>query len=49
MAVLSRRFAPDRCVVLDDSTRVQLDESGRLPVDARVLDLGGHIVELEAA
>jgi hypothetical protein len=48
MSVLARRFAPDRCLVLDDSTRVPLDD-GRLPPDARVVDTDGHIATLEAA
>jgi hypothetical protein len=49
MAVLARRFAPDRCLVLDDNTRVTLHEDGALPPDARVLDVEGHIATLEAA
>ncbi|MET0838516.1 MAG: hypothetical protein ABWY19_07035 [Marmoricola sp.] len=49
MSVLARRFAPAHCLVLDDSTRIPLDEEGRLPPDARVLDLEGHIATLEAA
>ena len=49
MSVLARRFAPARCLVLDDSTRVSLDEDGELPPEARVLDLEGHIGSLEAA
>ena len=49
MSVLARRFAAAHCLVLDDSTRVPLDDEGRLPPDARVLDLEGHIATLEAA
>ena len=49
MSLLARRFAPARCVVLDDGTRMQLDEDLRLPQDARVLDHEGHIATLEAA
>jgi len=49
MSVLARRFAPARCLVLDDATRVPLDGEGGLPPDARVLDLEGHIAKLEAA
>jgi hypothetical protein len=49
MSVLARRFAPARCLVLDDSTGVSLDDEGELPPDARVLDLEGHIATLEAA
>ncbi len=49
MSLLARRFAPARCLVLDDATRVSLDDEGGLPLDARVLDLEGHITELESA
>ena len=49
MAVLARRFAPDRCLVLDDGARVTLHDDGALPPDARVLDIEGHIATLEAA
>ncbi len=49
MSVLARRFAPARCLVLDDATRVPLDAECRLPPEARVLDLEGHIATLEAA
>ena len=49
MSVLARRFAPARCLVLDDATRVPLDAEGGLPPEARVLDLEGHVAELEAA
>ena len=49
MSVLARRFAPARCLVLDDVTRVTLTEDRGLPADARVLHPEGHIAELEAA
>ncbi len=49
MSVLARRFAPARCLVLDDVTSVPLDERGGLPPDARVLDLEGHIETFEAS
>jgi len=49
MSVLARRFAPDRCLVLDDSTRVPLDAEGGLPPDARVLDPAGQVARFEAA
>ncbi len=49
MSVLARRFEPARCLVLDDVTRVPLDDWRGLPPDARVLDLEGHITKLEAA
>ena len=38
MAVLARRFAPARCVVLDDGVRLDLGPDGALPPDARVVD-----------
>ena len=49
MSVLARRFAPARCLVLDDVTRVSLDGNRQLPADARVLDLDGHVAEVAAA
>jgi preprotein translocase subunit YajC len=49
MSVLARRFAPARCVVLDDGVRVPLTGDGRPPADARVLDDDGHVTEAGAA
>ncbi|MGY1609232.1 MULTISPECIES: hypothetical protein [unclassified Geodermatophilus] len=49
MSVLARRFAPSRCVVLDDGVRVDLGPGGALPSDARVVDEEGRIVEGAAA
>ena len=49
MSVLARRFAPARCVVLDDSARVDLTDDGGLPPDARVVGTDGRITTLEAA
>jgi hypothetical protein len=43
MSVLSRRFLPARCVVLDDGARVDLGPGGALPVDAKVVDEAGAI------
>lgn len=43
MAALARRFAPTPCVVLDDGTRLDLEEDGTLPPDARVVDADGLI------
>jgi hypothetical protein len=48
MAVLARRFAPARCLVLDDGVRVRLTD-GRLPPDARLVDHDGRIAPFEAA
>lgn len=48
MSVLARRFAPARCVVLDDGVRVRLVDGG-LPPEARVVDHDGRITPIEAA
>ena len=48
MSVLARRFAPARCVVLDDGVRVRLVDGG-LPPGARVVDHDGRITPIEAA
>jgi hypothetical protein len=48
MSVLARRFAPARCVVLDDGIRVRLTD-GALPPEARVVDHDGRITSFEAA
>jgi hypothetical protein len=49
MSVLSRRFAPAHCVVLDDGVRIDVAEDGVLPPDACVVDADGHISALQAA
>jgi hypothetical protein len=46
MAVFARRFAPDRCILLDSGTRV--DSEGTSP-PVRVLGEDGHVTALEAA
>lgn len=43
MAVLARRFAPARCVVLDDGVRVPLAPDEQPPSDARVVTETGQI------
>ena len=48
MSVLARRFAPARCLVLDDGVRVRLTAGG-LPAEARVVDHEGRITQVEAA
>lgn len=48
MSVLSRRFAPAHCLVLDDGVRVRLTDGG-LPSEARVVDHDGRIAPVEAA
>jgi hypothetical protein len=49
MSVLARRFAPARCLVLDDGVRVPLGPGGDLPPDARVLTEDGRVADLQAA
>jgi hypothetical protein len=49
MSVLARRFAPSRCVVLDDGVRLPLTPDGRLPAEARVLADDGQVTEAGAA
>jgi hypothetical protein len=49
MSLLARRFAPARCVVLDDGMRVDLTADGDLPPGARVVAPDGRITALEAA
>ncbi len=48
-SVLARRFAPARCLVLDDGVRVDVEADGALPAGARVLTPDGAITALEAA
>ncbi len=47
LAAMSRRFAPARCVVLDDGVRLDLTPDGKLPPDTRVIAADGRIVTLE--
>ena len=49
MTVLARRFAPARCVVLDDGVRVSFGEETTLPSDARVVGTDGAITSAGAA
>lgn len=49
MTVLARRFAPDRCVVLDDGMTLDFGDDGELPDHARVVTEDGRIVERQAA
>ncbi|MGI8702116.1 MAG: hypothetical protein ACR2JU_13095 [Nocardioidaceae bacterium] len=48
LAALARRFAPARCVVLDDESRLDLEQGGELPAAARVIDAQGRITSMEA-
>jgi hypothetical protein len=49
MAVMARRFAPAKCVVLDEAIRLDLTVDGVLPANARVIDPEGRILTLEDA
>jgi hypothetical protein len=49
MAVFARRFAPDRCVLLENGTRIDSDGTGAWPPGIRVLAEDGHVIALEAA
>ena len=49
MSVLARRFAPARCVVLDDGVRLPLTSEGQPPADARLLDADGLVSQPGAA
>jgi hypothetical protein len=49
MSVMARRFAPARCVVLDDGMRLTLTPDGVLPAEARVLTDEGQVTEAGAA
>ena len=49
MAVFARRFAPARCVLLENGTRIDTDGDGGCPPGTRVLAPDGHVISLEAA
>jgi hypothetical protein len=49
MAVFSRRFAPARCVLLENGTRMDTDSDGGCPPGTRVLAPDGHVITLERA
>jgi hypothetical protein len=49
MAVFARRFAPARCVLLDNGTRIDTDGDGTCPPGTRVLAEDGRVTALEAA
>ena len=51
MAVFARRFAPARCVLLENGTRLEVDTDGdgACPPGTRVLAEDGHVTSLEAA
>ena len=49
MAVLGRRFAPARCVLLEAGTRIEPGADGSWPAGTRILGEDGHVTALEAA
>jgi hypothetical protein len=49
MAIFARRFAPARCIPLENGTRVDTDGDGSCPPDTRVLAEDGRVTSLEAA
>ena len=49
MAVFARRFAPARCVLLENGTRIDTGSDGSCPPGTRVLGEDGHVIILEAA
>ena len=49
MAVFARRFAPARCVLLENGTRIDTDGDGNCPPGTRVLAEDGRVTSLEAA
>jgi Peptidase family S51 len=49
MATFARRFAPARCVLLDQGARIEVSGDGRWPHGTRVLAWDGHVSMLEAA
>ena len=49
MATFARRFAPARCILLENGTRVDTDSNGRCPPGTRVLAEDGRVTSLGAA
>jgi hypothetical protein len=49
MAVFARRFAPARCVLLENGTRIDTDGDGACPPGTRVLAEDGRVTAREAA
>jgi hypothetical protein len=49
MAAFARRFAPARCILLDNGTRIGTGPDGGYPTGIRVLAEDGHVTSLEAA
>jgi hypothetical protein len=49
MAVFARRFAPARCILLENGTRVDTNSDGTCPPGTRVLAEDGRVTSLESA
>lgn len=49
MAVFARRFAPARCILLENGTRVDTDSAGSCPAGTRVLGADGRVSAWAAA
>jgi hypothetical protein len=49
MSRMARRFAPARCLVLDDGAQVRLGSDGTAPADSTVIDLEGRVQDGVAA
>jgi hypothetical protein len=49
MAVFARRFAPARCILLDQGSRLDVAADGSWPPGARALAEDGRVTMLEAA
>ena len=49
MAILARRFAPARCVLLEAGTRIEPGADGGWPAGTRIMSEDGHVTSLEAA
>jgi hypothetical protein len=49
MSLLARRFAPSRCLVLDDGVTIDLGSAGTLPAGARVVEEDGRITDMGAS
>jgi hypothetical protein len=49
MAVFARRFAPARCIPLEQGTRVDRGDDGSWPPGTRVLAEDGYVILMEAA
>ena len=48
MAVFARRFAPARCVLLENGTRLDIRSDDGFPPGTRMLAADGHVTTLEA-